>query len=180
MLRTSFAALALATTLAAAGCGGSSKTTSTTASTAASPTATQSTATTASTQTTSPTPGPALTRAALIARADAICAHLHAQLATLSTNSRNGFAVVLPRAAAYERAEVAQLSTLTPPASMAEEWQRVLSGAKKFAEGSAKAGEYAQAKNTAAMNKAIGATSKTQQQSLTIAKRAGFKQCSLG
>jgi hypothetical protein len=122
MSRAKFAALTLATTaLAASGCGGSSKTGSTEATTAAtSPTTPATTA-----ATTHPT-GTPLTRAALIAKGDAICARANAKTSVLTANSVQAFARVYPQIAIYNRTEAAELGRIVPPPSLAGDWARMI------------------------------------------------------
>ena len=128
MSHTQLAALAVAATaLAAAGCGESSKTGSTaptpTASVAS--TAAATTATVATTPVTT-TPSKHLTHAetVLIARAGAICKRIHTRRATLKLNTQQAVVGEIPPFASYERAALAELHGLTPPASIAHSWKR--------------------------------------------------------
>jgi hypothetical protein len=121
MSRTQLAAIAVAATaLAISGCGGSSKTSATATTTAASTPP-------ASTADTAPPNGKPLTRAALIAAGDAICARANAKTIVLQASSIKELARIYPQVAIYHRAEAAELKKLVPPASLANDWSRMIS-----------------------------------------------------
>jgi predicted outer membrane protein len=122
MLQAQFVVLALVIIVTAAGCGSAKgKTPATTSSYTA-------TATTAS-ETQS---GKPLTRAEWIAAGEAICKRTNAQLGSLHIKSLKDYARVLPQAASYDQAESSELGRLVPPASMASDWKKRVSGFNKF------------------------------------------------
>jgi hypothetical protein len=190
VLQAHLAALALAAiTLAASGCGGS-KTAATTAaasSTAPSIPTTNSAPTTATSTTTTPTPvvgvklasGKPLTRAQWLAKGDAICGRLNAQLAATPVKSIQEFTRVLPQAAAYERAELAQLVKLVPPTSKASEWQTFLVNTQQWAENSTRLGQLAQTSPIKLTNPLVTTTRKLHERLAHLAGHDGFKECSL-
>lgn len=182
MLHAHLAALALAAAMfSASGCGSSSKTESTTTS-AATPQST-------TTAPTVPAPtsreevkvqaGKPLSRAAWIAQGDAICSRANIKLSSTTAKTQQDFARLLPQAAAYERAEATELSKLVPPTATASDWQQVVVGIQKFGEFSARAGEYARVNNFNAALPIATAGNNAQRQFTAIAKRDGFKVCSL-
>jgi hypothetical protein len=175
MLHTYLAALVLAAaTLIASGCG-SSKTAST-------PTAATATATTSATTSTTnaAASNKPLTRAEFIARGDAICEHLNQRLASLTARTQSAFLKALPQAATYEQAEYAELSKLTPPQALAKDWSEFLAATKEWSIDSAKLGEAARTAAGLAGAHALGLETKATHERLAhIAKRDGFKECSL-
>jgi hypothetical protein len=178
------AALALATAaLAAIGCGSSSKSAST-----------SSAASTASTRTVTPTElprvtlpaasvkiasGKPLTPARWIARGDAICAHLQGELEKTAIKRLADVPQVLPRWAAYERVEVAQLAKLVPPASKASSWQQYLNEGLQWAEGTAKLAESTTAGNAILKSPLANAVARVHDHMQKVAKLYGLKECSL-
>jgi hypothetical protein len=181
------AVLVLATTaLAASGCGGSSITTTTTdASTTAAP-PTTSTATTTAATATAPkvavvtlAAGKPLTRAQWIARGEAICARLNAQLAANTVKSTSEFARVLPLAAADERTEFTALVKLVPPPSDAKAWQRFLTDTEQWAENSSKLAQSETPGQFTLKVPLVTSTKDLHERLAAIAKRAGFKECAL-
>ena len=120
MLHVHLVSLAFAAiTLAAAGCGGSSKAESTNASTISKRAATNTTAstaaTTAATLTVKIAPGTPLARTQWLTRSDAICRHFDAELNAIDVKGLQEVPRALPQVAAYQRAEVAQLAKPAPP-----------------------------------------------------------------
>ena len=179
VLHIHLAALALvAVTFAAAGCGGSSKTTTATATTASS-TTTPDTTTSTSVAVVKLASGRPLTRAQWLARGDAICARLNSQLGANTVKSTKEFARALPVAAAYERAELARLVKLVPPPSMATDWQQFLTSTQQWAENSTKLGESAQGGHFTLTAPLVITTRNLHEHLAGIAKRDGFKECSL-
>jgi ABC-type transport system substrate-binding protein len=177
MLHRQMAASALAATmLAVAGCGGSSKTAATTAAATSTGSATTGSATTPSTAT-----GPAKTtaEAEFIARGDAICAHLKAQINASPVSKATDFARVLPQVAAYEQAEQAELSKLTPTAALVNDWKHILSDTRKMAEGTVKLAEYVKSHNNSTVPSSLLRPVRIAHENLAhIAKHDGFTQCS--
>jgi hypothetical protein len=170
MLYMQLAALALAlAALAASGCGGSSKTGSTTA---AATTPLPQTATAATVA-----PGQPLTRAQLIATADAICARTNARRQTVSIITRKDFARVVPEVAVYDNTEANELGKLVPPAPMAHEWAQVLGYFQLYGEYVSRMAEYAQANNLKGFSHLYEQAETLHQKLHDVATRAGFKRC---
>ena len=167
-------AVALATTsIAASGCGGSSKTSSGTASTptGSSTSHTESSPTEPSTQT-----GP-LTRAELIAQADTICRRLNQKRLSTTVGARQTYADVLTPVAAYDQAAAAQMRKLTPPASIAKDWNQIVSGTQAIADAMTATVAYAKAGKLKEAEPLSIKLERATQQILSAAKRAGFKDC---
>jgi hypothetical protein len=184
MLLMYLAALALAATvLAASGCGGSSKSgsTSTSASAPTTTTTTASTSTTppATTTTVKVAAGKPLTHAQWIAKGDAICARLNAELAANTVKSTAEFARVLPVAAADEQAELAQLVKLVPPTSKTKDWQEFLTGTQEWAANSYKLAESSQSGSFTLKAPLVATTRKIHETLAHLAQHEGFKECSL-
>jgi hypothetical protein len=181
MLYSLIATLAVASTLVAlSACGSTTKTSS---NTAASSAATTSASNTVSTPVSSEEiridSGKPLSRAAWIAKADAVCLRTNIKLSSTTAKTQHDFARLLPQAAAYERAEATELSKLVPPPSMARDWQQIIIGIQKFGEFSARAGEYARVNNFSAALPIATAGNNAQREFTAIAKQDGFKVCSL-
>jgi hypothetical protein len=178
-------ALALATTmLVTAGCGNSSKSEPTTTVASTTP---STTATTTTTTSTAPAKvvavkvakGRPLTRGEWIAKGDAICARLNAQLAATKVKTPADFARALPQAASYEHAELIQLATLVPPVSKAKDWQEFLLGTQQWSENSAELGQVAQSPKFTLTGQLVITTKKIHEVLANLAKHDGFKECSL-
>jgi hypothetical protein len=120
-----------------------------------------------------------LTRAELTAKADAICKRVSAKLATVNKQASNqqGIAQVAPRLASFEQTELAELSKLTPPSELANDWKTIVAGAQMLAENTAKLGEYAQAKDVKGAQGLIGSSERTQRQMLATVRRDGLTAC---
>jgi hypothetical protein len=124
----------------------------------------------------------------LIAAADPICAS--ASIKRAEANARLGNATSLadpkvfkvltetaPGVAAYEREAVAKLRKLSAPASLANDWQSMLTGLQNLAQATAQLGVYAKEKNIAAAEKIVASSKVTREQLLVIATRDGFADC---
>ncbi len=177
------AALVLAATaLTAAGCGSSSKSQSSTTATnttAASTAAATTTAPSPTTTTTSVTiaSGKPLSHAVWIAKGDAICAQMIARLGTLQIKTREDYARVLPQGAAFERAAVASMSKLVPPASKTNDWRNIVTAVQFFAENTIRTIPYFISNDAAAGHPLLVAGYKDRLKMDTIAKRDGLKDC---
>lgn len=180
MFYARLAALALAaTSLAAIGCGGSSKVGSTNASQATASTTSSATSVASTTGTVKAASGTSLGYSQWIAKGDAICARLNAQLTASPVKAIQEFARALPQAAAYERIEYAQLAKLVPPPSKAADWQQFLTDTRLWAEDSAKLGEIAQAHKFSIGMQLVSKSRSLHEQLAKIAKQDGFKTCSI-
>ncbi len=148
MPRMRLAAVAMtAATLVASGCGGSSKTgaTSPSASTTAVSTATAGTPTVAAASI-KVTPGRPLTRTELVAVAGSICKRIDARDALLKDATLQAISVEFPPFASYQRTALAELSKLTPPASMTSYWKQFEAGTHKLAADTTRFSEAVEAK----------------------------------
>jgi hypothetical protein len=124
----------------------------------------------------------------LIAEADPICASASAKRA--EANSRLGsvtsysnpktlatIAETAPGVGKYESEAVSKLRALSAPASIASEWQTMLSGLEQLAKATTQLGVYAKQKNVAGAEGLISSTKATREQLLAIATRDGFASC---
>lgn len=186
MLHGLLGALALtATTLAASGCGGSSKAAST-ASTAASTTATTSATAPATDATPQLAPathvkvatGTPLPRVRFIASADAICARANTKIAAVSVVDKQELARAFPQTAVYEAGEANQLTKLVPPAAMAHDWGLIISDFHRYSEYANVAARDSEAKNIEAAIPLFQPAARIHEQLDAIAKHDGFKHCS--
>lgn len=83
-----------------------------------------------------------------------------------------------PRLAEDERKGAAELRALRAPASMASDWNTIVTSARAIAEDTAKLGRYAKENNLKAAAPLFSADRQSQQRALAVAARDGFKQCS--
>jgi hypothetical protein len=177
MLHAQLGALALAATaLVASGCGGSSKsgTTHTVVATAATTTANSSTVPTAGEKVAA---GKPLTRAELVARANAICGSTHTKLSAISVKTGEQFTRVLPQIAIYDSVEFKELRKLTPPASMAHEWARIVGGVHLYSEYVNRIANYAQANNSTSAAPLFRAANALHRQLVALAAHNGIRHC---
>lgn len=187
MLHAQLATLAFAAlTLAASGCGGSTKSHSSSSSASTVPTANATTSTTSTPTATADSTtvalkvatGKPLTRAQWITRGDAICARTRTQLSATTAKTLNEFARKLPEAAAYYQAELASLGRLVPPASKINDWQQFLSGTQQIVENISKLAEAAQTRQVALHEPEVDTVNKIQETITRVVKRDGFRVCS--
>jgi hypothetical protein len=124
----------------------------------------------------------------LIAEADPICASASAKRA--EANAKLGvvsslssptvlkiIAETAPSVSAYEKEAVAKLRKLNAPASIASDWQTLLSGLQQLAHATSQVGVYAEHKDVAAAEKLLASSKTTRTQLQAIASRDGFKNC---
>lgn len=119
-----------------------------------------------------------LTRAQLLSRADAICARINKKLSATNIKSQQDIVRIAPQLAADEQQGLAELNKLIPPASMANDWKTIITGAQTLADSTAKLGEDVKAKDLKAARTVISEANKVQQRTVAVAKRDGFKDCS--
>lgn len=171
MSLTRFAAPTLAAlTLAVGGCGGSAKSSNQ-----------QTSAQTAGKQTNvanqSGVPSGPLTRAQLIARGDAICYRLNVRRASTRIGKPQDYERLIPQLAAYELAAANEMGEITPPASMAHDWQQMVAGSHTIAEVTGHFHRYVDATNDKKALPFDIILGKGIDQLTKAAKRAGFKEC---
>jgi hypothetical protein len=121
--------------------------------------------------------GTALSSAELIAKADAICAHVHAEYHANGYTTTQSIARLAPRVASDEQVGVAELRRLIPPASMASDWKELVDNAETVADDTSKLGRYAKEDNLKAATSLFTVDRQREQQALAIAARDGFRQC---
>jgi len=190
-LQANLAALALcAAALIVAGCGKSESTSSTVATTTAT-TSSAATSTPSSTSTSdagsSALPpeapvkvatGTPLTSAQLIAQGDAICQRANKLVDTVDVSNRSEIYGSFARAEVYEAAEASELAKLVPPASMAHDWEQIISGFHRYVEYAKVVARDAQAKNLKALGVLIKPAEAVHERLNAIALHDGFKYCS--
>jgi hypothetical protein len=121
----------------------------------------------------------------MIAQADAICKELNAHRkaannkvgAVTSVSALPKVAAVAPGLATFERGRIAELRTLSAPASISEDWRKILAGTQLLAEDAAKLGIEAKAANLKAVERVIHTDQQKERELITIAITAGFKHC---
>jgi hypothetical protein len=186
VLQTYLAAAVLAASaLVAAGCGGSSKgngsaATSTAASTTTSPTTGQTAIPVIATgEPIKLRSGKPLSRKEWVARGDAVCTIANKKLDSSIVRTLQDWQRVLPQAAGWERVEAMELSKIVPPAAFAGDWQQIVTGVQRFSEYTAKAGEYALVNNMSAAQPVTAKGEAVREHTANLAKRYGFKECSI-
>ncbi len=148
----------VAGTLLVAGCGGSSKS--------------------ASNQSTPS--GKTLSASALIAEADQICMRRNAEVTAQQPKS-TAMPEVARLASTYatiQQAAVTELNHLAPPASLANEWKRLVAHRQMLVEQLLKLKQYAEHNDNAGIQAFSAESTKLKQQLLT-SKGSGFTYCSV-
>jgi hypothetical protein len=121
----------------------------------------------------------------MISSADAICKGVNARRTAANTHvgavasqaALPKVAAVAAGLAAYERNAVVELRKLTAPASLAQDWRKILAGAEKLAGNTTKLGEEAKAKNLKGVEGLIHEDQQSEKELIAIATTAGFKHC---
>jgi len=151
MSRIGLSALALlAVALTAAGCGGS----------------------------TSSNGSKQLTRAELIAKADAICKRANAERAAMpSIRTRSDYAIVLPRVATNNDAAIAELARLTPPASMASDWKQIIASERTLTRYMRTFSKNVASYDIRATRALVHQADSVRQSMIATAQGAGFNDC---
>ncbi len=177
MLFVHIATLALATTaFAASGCGGSSDAKTTAATTP----------TTTSTPVTTPEPviaavkavsGRPLTHSQWVAKANAICTSLNAELTANPANAKKSIAVAMLQVVAYERSELGQLSKLVPPAADARNWQTFLTDEQQATENTAALAKAAESGKFTVKDPLVTTTNALRTDFMRIARHDGMVEC---
>lgn len=119
----------------------------------------------------------ALTRAELVAKADAICGRLHRIHASMSIKTRQDVGVVLPRVASYEQAAIGELEKLTPSESMAADWKQILAADRRLANYTRMYAQSVAADNSRAARALLSSAVNVQKTMAAAAQRDGFKEC---
>jgi hypothetical protein len=127
----------------------------------------------------SPASGSSLSRSAFIARADAICKRLNAEMAKVKAKSTSlpEITRVAPVHAALEQGAVSELGQLVPPSSIAREWQQIVAYRRTLAAELVKLGKDAKAKDSAGVKALTASKRSVHKQLLAAGAQAGFKDC---
>jgi hypothetical protein len=123
--------------------------------------------------------GAALSRAGLIAKADAICTKVRAMLNKNKFKTQDQVARVATRVTAYERAAVIELRKLVPPATLASDWEQIVKGVEILASDAMSIGRYARIHQleTPAGHAVLVASGRHGIREAAIARRDGFVNC---
>ena len=176
-MRTRLPVLMLIAAVSLAGCGGSSKSSSSSSPATTTAASTETTAaTTTSTATIAKGTGPPLSKSALASRANAICRQLNTYLNKPGANGSNITHIAAERGAA-EQAALTKLSKLTPPASMAGDYEQMLKARQMVIEDLKKIGENATTGKTAADASVYASSALVLRQLAPNAQRNGFTYC---
>ena len=169
--------------LAIAGCGGggvaSKNVSSGAGSTVAADSSVATTDTTSVSTTESSSTSP-LSRSQLVARADTICRRLNAELGSAKYYIRTQQDVirVAPLRAATETGALTELEKLTPPASVASAYQRMLVARHTLIEDIVKLGQDAAIRDKEAEMPLFASSAAVVRQMGLAARDSGFKYCS--
>lgn len=153
-----------ATGLAAIGCGGSK---------AAQTTKTQSTQQSAS----ATSPSGQVSQSELVAKANAVCARLRAEGTATVIRSRQEYSTKLPLVAQHYQTAAAELAALTPPASMKQDWQQLITAHRRIAADTLKILPYIEAQNRAKTRRLYSDEQGLNRNIVTIAARDGYTEC---
>jgi hypothetical protein len=121
--------------------------------------------------------GKPLTRTALIAQADAICASIDRRASTSAITKPSDYITVLLPLISFEQEEVVSMETLRPPKSLEREW-RVIVAARRGTVDAFK--RLAAANHTNKLREPLGALTAAEQRehnAKNVARRAGFTGC---
>jgi hypothetical protein len=163
---------------AVAGCGSGSSQTASTSPGSTNP-GTTSVSTTNTTATVAVASGTPLSRTQIISRADAICRRLNAELDTAKSkiSTQADIVHIAPQRAALEQSTLVLLSKLTPPASMAHDYQQILTDRQVLIEDLTKLGQDAAANNLSAEQPVFSSSAAVVSQLAVTGQRDGFKYC---
>lgn len=184
MTHIRLAAFALvAITITIAGCGGGSSNTSSVAngvSSKTSSTATVDSRSSAAQALSDGGYGKALSNSELIAKADAVCTRFNVAAAAarhVTIHTMQDVVNAAQKQAAIERTAVAELSKLTPPATLAHDWEQILSIRRLLIEEFNEIVTYARENNPGGVDSVLKAGSGVEAQMHTTAKRDGLISC---
>ncbi len=127
-------------------------------------------------------------RGRFVAQADAICKQVAVRrLAANAALSRAGsrssahaldaLAQIAPGVGAYEHDAVLRLGALKAPASLADDWQKMLIGMDRLASNTARLGAVAKSKNVKGGQALLVSSQRVHQELTTLAARDGFTYC---
>jgi hypothetical protein len=131
--------------------------------------------------------GASTTRSPLVAQADPICQQIAAERQATNTALRHAdtsttkllhaLAQKASSTAAYERRQIARLSKLSVPSSIAHDWSELLVGMRQLAGFAERLGPEARSMNSAGVQKLVGESTQIRQRLALIAERDGFTYC---
>jgi hypothetical protein len=175
-MRRGLPALAIvAAVLSTAGCGGGSSTAGTNGGGAHS--AASSTATVATASRTESSGSASAPVSGSVTRADAICKRLISELRHQELNRGAQVAQIASRRAAMEQATLAELREITPPASIAHDYQMLLADRQTLIEDTAKLGSAIVAKNKQMAARVFTSSGVVLKRMKDVGRRNGFTYC---
>jgi cell division inhibitor SulA len=124
-------------------------------------------------------PRPAHAVSPLVAKADAICDELNRRLADVHVSSTDDheLARITPVSAALEEQAIRDLSVLTPPASLARDWQQMMGYRRTLARELKQLGRAAKAKDEHRVQSLIASKKLVHHKLELIATHAGLVAC---
>jgi hypothetical protein len=117
-----------------------------------------------------------LTNAELIAKTNTICARFNVKYHAHGSTTFQDFARNVPLLAQYEHTVAAELRTLRPPASLANDWKQMVDDEQTLANDTSKIVPYAKENKLSAVIPLMTMGQHIQQQLVAIAKRDGFSE----
>jgi hypothetical protein len=120
-----------------------------------------------------------LSRARLIARAEAICERFNAEIAAVAAKNTSVAEIErqVPRNAALELAALGELSKLTPPSTMAREWRAILGYRRALVGQLVELARAAKQSDARAISTLTAAKGREHELLLSAATHAGFRSC---
>lgn len=118
-----------------------------------------------------------LSRASLIRAGNSICAHLAADSNLIKVRSAAEFQLALQQTTGYQLSLYRKLSRLAPPASMAGEWNEMISDARAMAESSSAATKYQDVQRNPAARPYLARFVQARLRLRATAQRAGLRAC---
>jgi hypothetical protein len=117
-----------------------------------------------------------LSRTQLISQADAICRRVNLKRAAIRLETRQDYALLLPLAT-YERTALEQMRSLTPPASMAVSWKKILADTQTAIDSIDGLAQAGIAGDSTELERESLVGGKALRETFVLAKREGFKDC---
>ncbi|HEU0249441.1 MAG TPA: hypothetical protein VFR48_01830 [Solirubrobacteraceae bacterium] len=119
-----------------------------------------------------------MSRAALIARADPICAHVNKVLAATSLRSKVDYEKQLPGVISSEQAAAEKLAKLRPPAELASDWSQIVDALRTIATVTTKIDQAAIAgQHENAIHSLLISGQNARLQAMRTARSDGFHDC---
>lgn len=118
-----------------------------------------------------------LTQAMLITRADTLCEQIATRRNLLKFGKSGTLVVILPQIAAYQQALFDGLRNLTPPVSMASEWNQIVADTQTLANSTAKLNHDAETNNARGATPLFTIFAQARLKLHADARRSGFITC---